>query len=124
MNENDWRRFEDEFAIRIAEKIGSLYHASQIEVDVVRQEGGHPSLVRIVAESREGNTGFPYLLNVHLTWCDRAIEQLLKNSDSFEAYLEALPGNMRDWMQARRIDFGSRSQHEPLERLYLTHFDA
>lgn len=124
MNANDWQKFEDEFAIRIAERISSLYRAQQVTVDVVRQENGHPSRVRIGAESREGDTGFPYLLNVHLTWRERAIEQLLTNPDNFDAYLESLPGKMQGWMQERPIDFGSRTQREPLERLYLDHFDA
>jgi len=124
MNANDWQKFEDEFAIRIAERISSLYRAQQVTVDVVRHENGHPSRVRIGAESREGDTGFPYLLNVHLTWRERAIEQLLTNPDNFDAYLESLPGKMQGWMQERPIDFGSRTQREPLERLYLDHFDA
>ncbi|CAE6706432.1 DUF5594 family protein [Paraburkholderia nemoris] len=124
MNANDWQKFEDEFAIRIAERISSLYHAQQVTVDVVRHENRHPSGVRIGAESREGDTGFPYLLNVHLTWHERAIEQLLTNPDNFDVYLESLPGKMQGWMQERPIDFGSRTQREPLERLYLDHFDA
>ncbi|VWC87637.1 DUF5594 family protein [Burkholderia contaminans] len=124
MNANDWQRFEDEFAMRIAERISGLYHAQQLTVDVVRHESGHPSRVRIGAKSREGDTGFPYLLNVHLTWHERAIEELLSNSDNFNAYLESLPGKMQQWMQERPIDFGSRTQHEPLERLYLDNFDA
>lgn len=124
MNANDWQRFEDEFAIRIAERISGLYHAQQVTVDVVRHESGHPSRVRIGAKSREGDTGFPYLLNVYLTWRERAIEELLANPDNFDAYLESLPGKMQRWMQERPIDFGSRTQREPLERLYLDHFDA
>ncbi|ASD83719.1 DUF5594 family protein [Burkholderia gladioli pv. gladioli] len=124
MNANDWHRFEDEFAIRIAEKISSLYHAQQVTADVVQHESGHPSWVRIGAKSREGDTGFPYLLNVHLTWHERAIKELLANPDNFDAYLESLPGKMQGWMQERPIDFGSRTQHGPLERLYLDHFDV
>lgn len=124
MNANDWQRFEDEFAIRIAEKIGSLYHAQQVTVDVIRHENDHPTRVRIGAENREGDTGFPYLLNVHLTWCDGAIEQLLANPAHFDVYVESLPSKMQGWMQERPVDFGSRTQREPLERLYLDHFDA
>lgn len=124
MNANDCQKFEDEFAIRIAERIGGLYHAQQVTVDVVRHESGHPSRVRIGAKSREGDTGFPYLLNVHLTWRERAIKELLANPDNFDAYLESLPGKMQRWMQERPIDFGSRTQREPLERLYLDHFDV
>jgi hypothetical protein len=124
MNANDWQKFEDDFAIRIAERISSLYRAQQVTVDVARHENGHASRVRIRAESREGDTGFPYLLNVHLTWREKAIEQLLSNPDSFDAYLKSLPGKMQGWMQERPIDFGSRTQREPLERLYLDHFDA
>ncbi|WP_175861330.1 DUF5594 family protein [Burkholderia cepacia] len=124
MNANDWQRFEDEFAIRIAERVSGLYHAQQVTVDVVRHEGRHSSRVRIGAKSREGNTGFPYLLNVHLTWRERAIEELLANPDNFDAYLESLPSKMQRWMQERPIDFGSRTQREPLERLYLDNFDA
>ncbi|MGN4155164.1 DUF5594 family protein [Burkholderia gladioli] len=124
MNANDWQRFEDEFAIRIAERISGLYHAQQVTADVVRHESRHSSWVRIGAKSREGNTGFQYLLNVHLTWRERAIEELLANPDNFDAYLESLPSKMQRWMQERLIDFGSRTQREPLERLYLDNFDA
>jgi len=123
-NANNWQTFEDEFAIRIAEKIGGLYHAQQVTVDVIRHGNGHPARVRIGAESREGDTGFPYLLNVHLTWREGAIERLLANPDNFDAHVESLPGKMQEWMQERPIDFGSRTQREPLERLDLDHFDA
>jgi hypothetical protein len=124
MNANDWRKFEEEFAIQIANKIGSLYHARQITVEVIRYEKGHPARVRIGAESREGDTGFPYLLNVYLVWREGAIEQLLANPANFGAYVESLPAKMQAWMRERPIDFGSRTQREPLERLYLDHFDA
>lgn len=124
MNANDWRKFEDEFAVRIAEKIGSLYHVQQVTVEVIRHGSGHPARVRIGSERREGDTGFPYLLNVHLAWRERAIERLLANPANFDVYLESLPAKMQGWMQERPIDFGSRTQREPLERLCLDHFDA
>ena len=124
MNANDWQRFENEFAIRIAEKIGSLYRAKQVTVAVAPHEDGHPSGVRITAENCVGNTGFPHLLNVYLTWRDGAIEQLLTDSNNFDAYLKSLPSKMEGWMQERPIDFGSLTQREPLERLHLDHFDA
>jgi hypothetical protein len=108
----------------MANKIASLYHAEQIIVEVIRHGNGHPSRVRIGAENREGSTGFPCLLNVHLTWREGAIERLLENPTNFNAYVESLPGKMQGWMQERPIDFGSRTQREPLERLYLDHFDA
>lgn len=124
MNTQDCQRFEDEFAVRIAEKIGSLYYTQQVTVDVVSHGSGHLPAIRIVAENREDAAGFPYPLNVYLTWREKAIEELLADPAGFEAYVESLPKKMREWMQERPIDFGSRTQREPLEHLFLDHFDA
>lgn len=123
MNPKDCQRFEDEFAVRIAEKIGSLYYPQHVTVDVVSQGNGHLPAVRIVADSR-GESGFPFPLNVYLTWREQAIEALLADPAGFEAYIESLPKKMQEWMQERPIDFGSRTQREPLEHLFLDHFDA
>ncbi len=64
------------------------------------------------------------MLNVHLTWRERAIEELLANPDNFDAYLESLPSKMQRWMRERPIDFGSRTQRKPLEHFYLDNFDG
>ncbi|MBY4771903.1 DUF5594 family protein [Burkholderia ambifaria] len=126
MNDGQWARFEDDFAIRIAERIGRLYHPSVVSVDVVLHGDGLPARVRIVSKSQAGETGFPHLLNLYLVWREGAIEKPMAetNPSYFEAYLDSIPIEMQQWMKDRPVDFGSRTQRELMEVLKLDHFDA
>lgn len=126
MDDQQWARFETEFAARIADKIGSLYDASQISVAVAPRRDGHPAAVHIWAASKESTTGYPFLLNAYLVWRERAIEDLITRADPgyFEAYLNSVPRKMEEWMTKLPIDFGSRTQRESMVLVTLDHFDA
>ncbi|CAG9209397.1 DUF5594 family protein [Burkholderia gladioli] len=119
MNPDIAHRFDAEFAPRIAERITALLgpHVAA----TVRPYGGHghPTHVDIVNTSHEhlhGLHGYTFPLNLTMTWDTDEIEQLVGDDDGtrFAHYLDALSRKLANWEDARGIDFGSRTQSEPL----------
>jgi hypothetical protein len=108
-------RFDTEFAPRIAATIASLFD-SGVHAEVVPYAGhGHPTRVRITAESVEHLRHYPYRLDVSLTWDSDEIELLMgeQGEARFARYLAALARKLEGWSGAREIDFRSHSQAEP-----------
>ena len=63
-----FRRFEEEFAPRIAAKLASQLGPS-VHIDIVPYEGhGHPTRVRLRGLANEHRHTYSYPLNVSLTW--------------------------------------------------------
>ncbi|AOK53493.1 hypothetical protein DF107_09195 [Burkholderia stagnalis] len=113
------RRFDTEFAPRIARAIAAFF-ADHVQTEVVPYAGhGHPTQVRIHSAPHEHVSGFAHPLNLELTWDTDEIEQLMAphGMQRFEHYLEALPRKLAAWQGARDIDLASRTQADPLVRL-------
>jgi hypothetical protein len=112
------RRFETEFAPRIAETITSLFDAQVRAKIIPSDDGAHPTRIQLFGEmtEREHVRHFPHPLNVDLTWDDDEIESLLTTPEGrarFQRYLNAIPRKLRNWQDARSIDFATRSQEDP-----------
>ncbi|MEM5330025.1 DUF5594 family protein [Paraburkholderia sp. JHI2823] len=109
------RRFEEEFAPRIAAKLAKQFGPS-VHVDVVPGAGlGHPTSVHLRGLANEHRHPYVYPLNVSLTWDTDEIESLMGPGGEarFEHYLEATVRKMASWESARPVDFASRTQGEP-----------
>jgi len=109
------RRFEEEFAPRIAAKLASQFGPS-VHVDIVPHEGrGHPTRVRLRGLANEHRHPYAYPLNVSLTWDIDEIESLMEPGGEarFAHYLEATVRKMSSWESARAVDFSTRTQGEP-----------
>jgi len=110
-----FRRFEEEFAPRIAAKLASQLGPS-VHIDIVPYEGhGHPTRVRLRGLANEHRHTYSYPLNVSLTWDIDEIERLMEPGGEarFEHYLEATVRKASSWESARAVDFTTRSQGEP-----------
>jgi hypothetical protein len=110
-----FRRFEEEFAPRIAAKLASQLGPS-VHIDIVPYEGhGHPTRVRLRGLANEHRHTYSYPLNVSLTWDIDEIERLMEPGGEarFEHYLEATVRKASSWESARPVDFTTRSQGEP-----------
>lgn len=109
------RRFEAEFAPRIAAKLAKQFGPS-VHVDVVPNAGhGHPTRVCLRGVANEHRHPYVYPLNVALTWDTEEIERLMEPGGEarFEHYLEATGRKLASWESARSVDFASRTQGEP-----------
>jgi hypothetical protein len=87
------RRFDTEFAPRIAHAIAAFF-AEHVHADVVPYGGhGQPTRVHISGAPHEHVSGFAYPLNLELTWDTDEIERLMEPDGAarFEHYLSALP---------------------------------
>lgn len=94
------RRFDTEFAPRIAQAIAAFF-ADHVLTDVVPYGGhGHPTRVQIRSAPHEHVSGFEHPLNLELTWDTDEIERLMEPDGPrrFEHYLAALPKN---WAHGR-----------------------
>ncbi|KAF1024402.1 MAG: hypothetical protein GAK40_01538 [Burkholderia plantarii] len=112
MNPVTARRFDTEFAPRIADAIARLL-GPRVRTHVTPYGGhGHPSQVHIVSTTHDHVRGFDHPLNLTLTWDVDEIEQLVASGDEarFARYLGALSCKLPRWEGARGIDFGSRTQ--------------
>lgn len=115
MDNNVARRFDTEFAPRIAAKIASLFRAGEVETEVLpRESAERPTRVRIGGVPLKALRGYTYRLNVYLVWHDKAVIELVTHADenSFGQYLETFDKKMEAWQITRKIDFGSRTQAE------------
>ncbi|EAY68222.1 hypothetical protein BDAG_00929 [Burkholderia dolosa AU0158] len=113
------RRFDTEFAPRIARAIAAFF-ADHVETDVVPYGGhGHPTCVRVRSAPHEHVSGFAHPLNLEFTWDTDEIERLMEPDGRarFDRYLAALPRKLAAWQDARDIDLPSRTQAEPIVRL-------
>ncbi len=110
------RRFDTEFAPRIARTIADTSDG-WLQADVVPYHGhGHPTQVRVRSTSSEHVHGYAHPLNLELTWDTDEIERLMEadGPTRFEHYLAALPAKLDAWQGARGLDLGSRTQAEAL----------
>ncbi|AOJ69600.1 MULTISPECIES: DUF5594 family protein [Burkholderia] len=126
MNPHTARRFDTEFAPRIARAIGDLLER-RANTEVVGYGGhGHPTQVRIVSPHAEHVRGYAHPLDIVLTWDTDEIERLMAPDGAarFERYLAALKLKLPAWENARGIDFGSRTQAEVLVLLGGLDFEA
>ncbi|SAL80722.1 hypothetical protein AWB67_05678 [Caballeronia terrestris] len=112
------RRFDIEFAPRIASRIASLLDAG-VRVEVMPHEGSRmPTRVRVaaerVAQGRGSPPGYECPLNVYLTWDGEEIERLFDagGEERFARYLHAIPAKLAAWQGARDVDLETRSQAE------------
>jgi hypothetical protein len=118
-------RFDTEFAPRIAATIAGL--DSGVHVEVLPYEGhGHPTRVRVFAETHEALRHYPHALNLHLTWDSDEIERLMGEGGQarFDGYLHAIPRKLDAWRNAREVDFRSLSQAEPVILIGGLDFEA
>jgi hypothetical protein len=118
-------RFEREFAPRLAERIMSLYRKGEVSVDIVPRRG--PALpTRIEVSGVTSEVGLPHRLNVYLAWSDDAIVALLAEADTarFDRYLAALPVTIERWQRELPVDFGTRTQRDPVVMIGDLDFDA
>lgn len=120
------RRFDSDFAPRIAQTIAGLLDP-RLKTEVVPYSGhGHPTQVRILSVTGEHRRGYTHPINIELTWDTGEIERLMTPDGAarFARYLAALPRKLPAWQEARDIDFGSRTQAEPLVLLGGLDFEA
>ncbi|KWB58749.1 DUF5594 family protein [Burkholderia ubonensis] len=113
------RRFDTEFAPRIAHAIAAFFD-DHVQTEVVPYGGhGHPSQVRVRSAPHEHVSGFAHPLNLELTWDTDEIERLMapEGEARFEQYLAALPRKLSAWQSARDVDLASRTQADPVVRL-------
>jgi Domain of unknown function (DUF5594) len=116
MNQEIAKRFEAEFAPRIAGTIAGLY-GSRIKASVIPNGGaGQPTRIHLQGKTIEPLRRFAHSLNAYLTWDAYEIEKLLGAGGEirFTRYLRALPDKIAAWQAPRQIDFVSRSQAEIL----------
>lgn len=109
------RRFEEEFAPRIAAKLKSQFGPA-VRVEVVPRAGhGHPTRIRLVGEASEYRHPFQYSLNVSMTWDVDEVERLMGPGGEarFGHYLDAIARKFASWETARPVDFATRTQGEP-----------
>ncbi|MGO4327918.1 DUF5594 family protein [Cupriavidus sp. 2TAF22] len=106
-------RFDAEYAPRIAQAIARLF-GQRIHVELVQDES--PARIRIYGEPFDEARRFRHPLNVYLSWDGLEVEALFAAGGEvkFAHYLAALPGKMRAWQVPRQIDFGTRSQADPM----------
>lgn len=109
-------RFNAEFAPRIAETIANLFkHRIRVEV-IPDEQPGCPARVHLCGEPFDEPRRFAHQLNVYLSWDGLQVEALFDagGAEKFEHYLAALAGKMHAWQTPRQIDFGTRSQADPM----------
>lgn len=111
------RRFETEFAPRIAQEIAQLFDdpIHQIQVEVLPANGdASPARVRMSGFPNEHLRHYSCPLNVYLTWDEDEIESLMspEGPERFRLYLAGIPRKLQAWQEARAIDFRSRTQVE------------
>lgn len=119
-------RFDHHYAPRIAQAIAGLLDA-RLRTEVVPYGGhGHPTQVRIVSVTGEHVRGYDHPIDIGLTWDTDEIERLMEEEGTarFERYLAALPAKLPAWQDARGIDFGSRTQADPLVLIGGLDFEA
>ena len=83
------RRFDTEFAPRIAQAIAAFF-ADHVQADVVPYGGhGQPTRVRIRSAPHEHVSGYVHPLNLELTWDGDEIERLMEPDGPvrFEHYI-------------------------------------
>ncbi len=109
------RRFDLEFAPRIAQALARLFEGrARVEV-VPCADAEHPTAVVVRSSPHEHVRGYAYPLNIRFTWDPDEIRTLFgpHGASRFAHYLEALPRKLSAWEAARDIDFASRSQAVP-----------
>ncbi|KVD77600.1 hypothetical protein WS62_29960 [Burkholderia sp. ABCPW 14] len=126
MNPDTARRFDTEFAPRIARAIADLL-GHRANAEVIGYGGhGHPTQVRIAAPPAEHARGYAHPLDIALTWDTDEIERLMAADGParFERYVAALGRKLPAWENARDIDFGSRTQADALVLIGGLDFEA
>ncbi len=112
MNPTTARRFDTEFAPRIARTIADLLGPS-VQVDVIPYGGiDQPTTVSVAAPETPRHRAYPHPLNLRLTWDADEIARLLAphGGTRFSRYLNALPRKLTAWQDARSIDLATCSQ--------------
>ncbi|TKC83093.1 hypothetical protein FAZ69_25705 [Trinickia terrae] len=108
-------RFETEFAPRIVDTIAGIFDG-HVQAAIIAADGSHPLRVRLTGTMNEHLRHHPHPLHIDLTWDEDEIENLLTMHESdahFRRYLEAIPRKLRNWQDARPVDFTSRTQADP-----------
>ncbi|SAK63211.1 hypothetical protein AWB77_02250 [Caballeronia fortuita] len=120
MNRQVALRFESEFMPRIVERVARVVDHG-VRVAILPYESPRmPTRLNVSAERAphddDGHRrGYPYPLNVFLTWDDEEIERLMAPGGDarFLRYLDALGAKLDAWQGARDVDLETRSQAEP-----------
>ncbi|PMS36596.1 hypothetical protein B0G57_10336 [Trinickia symbiotica] len=109
------RRFDIEFAPRIAQTLAQIFEGKARAEVVPCGDAEHPTAIVLRSAPHEHIRGYQHPLNIRFTWDPDEIKTLVgpHGRARFAHYLEALPRKLSAWEAARDIDFASRSQAEP-----------
>ncbi len=104
---------------RIVERVMRVVgHGVRVEI-LPYERAAVPTRLHVSAErahhERDDPRGYPYSLNVFLTWDDEEIERLMGAGGEarFLRYLDAMAAKFDAWQGARDVDLATRSQAEP-----------
>ncbi|WP_431796707.1 DUF5594 family protein [Cupriavidus metallidurans] len=109
------QRFNAELLPRIVERVQRLSHGT-LHADVLPPASPDlPARLRIWALPRSGGGRYACPLDITMSWDSYEVDRLfgLGGDLRFAEYLDALPGKLDAWQEARQIDFGSRTQADP-----------
>jgi hypothetical protein len=126
MNPTTARRFDTEFAPRIARTIADLLGPCA-RVDVIPYGGAdQPTTVTVVGPDTTRHRAYAHPLNLRLTRDADEIASLLAphGPGRFSRYLTALPRKLTAWQDARSIDLATLSQADALVLLGNLDFES
>jgi len=109
------QRFNTELLPRIAEGVQALSHG-MLHADILPSASpDQPARLRIWAAARAGGGRYAHPIDITLSWDSYEVDRLLSSGGvlRFAEYLDALPGKLDAWQEARQIDFSSRTQADP-----------
>jgi len=104
-------RFSIEFLPRIAERVQAVSHGT-LHADILPSASDQPARLRIWAAARAGGGRYAHPIDITLAWDSYEVDRLFASGGDlrFAEYLDALPGKLDAWQEARQIDFSSRTQ--------------
>jgi len=108
-------RFNTELLPRIAERVQALSRG-MLHADVLPSASpDQPARLHIWAVARAGGGRYAHPIDITLSWDSYEVDRLFATGGDlrFAEYLDALPGKLDAWQEARQVDFSSRTQAEP-----------
>ncbi|HBD37453.1 MULTISPECIES: DUF5594 family protein [Cupriavidus] len=115
MHPDPAQRFNAELLPRIVERVQRLSHGTLLADVLPPASPDLPARLRIWAPPRSGGGRYACPLDITMSWDSYEVDRLFGPGGDlrFAEYLDALPGKLDAWQEARQIDFGSRTQADP-----------
>jgi len=109
------QRFNTELLPLIVERVQSIAHGTLHAEVLPTASPDQPARVRIWAAARAGEGRYAHPIDITLSWDSYEVDRLFATGGDlrFAEYLDALPGKLDAWQEARQVDFSSRTQAEP-----------